>query len=110
MAATPARKSAIATSLLDRAGGGVVVNGCGATFFVFIFAMDTFNGCVVFVHCYRSGIRGIRAQSQSGAVEMVSHPPVSRSIRGMELYKGIRRDESRFAHLYRSNLFSKNRS
>jgi hypothetical protein len=109
MAATPPRKNAIATDLLDCGRGSVVGADRGETFFVFVFPVSLFNGSVVVVHWYRSGVL-VLAQSQSGAVEILSHRPVFRSISGMAVYTGIRRGESGFAHLCRANLFSKNRS
>ena len=109
MAATPPRKNAIATDLLDCGRGSVVGADRVETFFVFVFPVSLFNGSVVVVYWYRSGVL-VLAQSQSGAVEILSHRPVFRSISGMAIYTGIRRGESGFAHLCRANLFSKNRS
>jgi len=92
MAATPPRKNAIATDLLDCGRRCVDGVDCGATFFVFVFSVSLFNGSVVVVHWYHSGVL-VLAQSQSDAVEILSHRPVFRSISGIPVFTGIGRGE-----------------
>src|ERR1041385_8944380 len=77
MAATLARKTAIATNLLHCVCGWLDTADCGETFFVFVFPGDIFNRRVDVGHGYR-----VRAQSQSAqsaAVEIAPHRPVLRN-------------------------------